>query len=69
MGEQTVTARLRAIEQLALKVFEDEGAAKDWLSLPNPALDGACPIHIAETAEGEERVKVVLGRIESGVYT
>lgn len=69
MGEQTVTAGLRAITELALKVFEDEEAATDWLRRPNPALDGARPIQIAETAEGEERVKIVLGRIESGVYS
>lgn len=63
------TVRRERITQRAFQVFEDEAEAREWLSRPNPALNNERPIAVAETADGEKLVKLVLGRLEHGVYT
>ena len=54
---------------LACKVFDDLGAAKDWLNSPQFGLGGAVPLEYAKTEIGAREVECLLGRIEYGVYS
>ncbi|WP_309228748.1 MbcA/ParS/Xre antitoxin family protein [Roseomonas sp. KE2513] len=40
-----------------------------WLSAPLPALGGARPIDLLNTAEGEAQVSNILARMQSGAYS
>lgn len=40
-----------------------------WLSEPLPALGGARPIDLLNTAEGEAQVCTILARMQSGAYS
>ena len=60
------SARLFA---LALDVFEDQAAAREWLKSPQRALGNAVPLSIATTDIGAREVETLLGRIEHGVYS
>ena len=60
------SARLLA---LAVDVFEDQGAATEWLKSPQRALNNAVPVDIATTDIGAREVEALLGRIEHGVYS
>lgn len=40
-----------------------------WLSEPLPALGGARPIDLLNTAEGEAQVSTILARMQSGAYS
>lgn len=53
----------------AFKVFEDLGAAKQWLNAPQFGLGGAVPLDFAKTEIGAREVENLLGRIEYGVYS
>jgi putative toxin-antitoxin system antitoxin component (TIGR02293 family) len=55
------------ITALAISVFGKEETAKEWLSERNLATDDKPPIGLLDTAEGVERVKNLLLRIEYGV--
>ncbi|MGR3468356.1 MAG: type II RES/Xre toxin-antitoxin system antitoxin [Shimia sp.] len=68
LEEADTLVRLLRIRAHALAVFEDEAVARDWLTLPNPALGDASPMEIAETDIGAREVEGVLGRIEHGVF-
>ena len=61
-------ARLLRVVAFARRVFEDEALADEWLRLPNPALNGLVPMHMARTDLGGREVEAVLGRIEHGVF-
>lgn len=52
-----------------LSVFEDDGAFKHWLGLPNTALGGVAPFSLLGNQFGCLEVHKVLGRIEWGVYS
>jgi len=58
--------RIASVALLAAKVFEDETAAADWMSRPNPALDGATPVMHCETDIGARQVRRVLNALEWG---
>lgn len=53
----------------AAEVFEDAGAAIDWLKSRNQALGGATPLSLLDTDAGAEDVMDLLGRIEHGVHS
>jgi uncharacterized protein (DUF2384 family) len=55
------------LEGLAEHVFGDKHVGKEWLRKPNLATDNAPPINLLTTADGFERVKNLLLRIEYGV--
>lgn len=54
---------------LASKVFDELGAAKQWLNAPQFGLGGAVPLEYAKTEIGAREVENLLGRIEYGVYS
>ena len=68
IDEADAIARLIRVRDHALRVFEVDEVAEEWLTLPNPALGGEVPIQMARTDIGGREVEAVLGRIEHGVY-
>jgi putative toxin-antitoxin system antitoxin component (TIGR02293 family) len=68
IDEADAIARLVRVRDHALRVFERDDVAEEWLSLPNPALGGEVPIEMARTDIGGREVEAVLGRIEHGVF-
>ena len=63
----TPTAQIEEIASLATTVLEDSDKAVKWLSEANPATDDRAPIELIGEAQGFERVKNLLLRIEYGV--
>ena len=61
-------ARTAGIVALAQRVFGDVEAAREWLLLPNPALDRQIPLRLLRTGSGAHLVESVLLRIEHWVY-
>jgi putative toxin-antitoxin system antitoxin component (TIGR02293 family) len=61
--------RSARLYSLALDVFENEDAARQWLKTPQRALDNSVPLDIATTDVGAREVEALLGRIEHSVYT
>jgi putative toxin-antitoxin system antitoxin component (TIGR02293 family) len=57
----------RAVSR-ATEVFDDSGAAVDWLKAPNAALGGNVPLTLLDTDVGAQSVLDTLGRIEHGVF-
>ena len=55
------TARLA---ELALAVFEDGGAAAEWLTTPKRLLNGETPLERADTAPGAREVEDMLFAVE-----
>jgi putative toxin-antitoxin system antitoxin component (TIGR02293 family) len=53
----------------AIKVFNNESVAKNWLRTPNSYLGDLIPLNMLESAEGIEHVLDMLGRIDYGVYS
>lgn len=39
-----------------------------WLTTPNPILEEAIPLELAQTEEGRERVIELLNQIKHGIY-
>jgi putative toxin-antitoxin system antitoxin component (TIGR02293 family) len=68
IDEADALARLLRVRDHALRVFEDDDLAEEWLSLANPELGDEIPIDMARTDVGAREVEAVLGRIEHGVY-
>jgi putative toxin-antitoxin system antitoxin component (TIGR02293 family) len=62
-------SRLLRLTELATKVFGDAAFARDWLSLPNPALKQRIPVELAETDAGAREVETILTRIAYGMYS
>ena len=61
-------ARLLRVISHAMRVFEDDELAEEWLRCPNPALDDEVPMTMAATDVGAREVEGVLTRIEHGVF-
>jgi DNA-binding protein HU-beta len=57
-------ARLR---RLAVRVWEDEKNAEEFLATPHPMLDGRTPLELARTVEGSRRVTELLLKLEYGL--
>jgi putative toxin-antitoxin system antitoxin component (TIGR02293 family) len=68
IAEADAIARLVRVRDHARRAFEDDDVAEEWLSLPNPELDGERPIEMARTDVGARDVEAVLTRFEHGVY-
>lgn len=58
--------RIASIALLAEDVFEDETAASEWMSTPNPALEGKTPVMHCETSIGARQVRRILNALEWG---
>ncbi len=48
--------------------FDIERWVGEWITRPQPALGGKCPADLMDTQPGREKVKQVLGSLQSGVY-
>ncbi len=68
LEESDGIARLVRVMGRAIRVFEDEDLAEEWLRSPNPALDDEIPMQMARTDIGAREVEGVLTRIEHGVF-
>ncbi|CDG51111.1 MULTISPECIES: MbcA/ParS/Xre antitoxin family protein [Halomonadaceae] len=55
-----------AVSKLAVKVFENNQLAYDWLSRPNDALGGQAPIKACKTETGKRQVSRLLHAMEWG---
>jgi putative toxin-antitoxin system antitoxin component (TIGR02293 family) len=66
--ESAKLLRLARVVERAGEVFEDLGAALDWLKSPNASLSGVTPLSMLDTDIGAEAVLDTLGRIEHGVF-
>lgn len=66
--ESAKLLRVARVLDRAIEVFENRGAALDWLKSANPALGGATPLSLLDTDLGAEAVFDTLGRIEHGVF-
>jgi putative toxin-antitoxin system antitoxin component (TIGR02293 family) len=54
---------------MAVEVFENEEAARAWMSSPQVGLDGETPLEYANTELGAQEVRNLLGRIDQSVYS
>lgn len=61
--------RLAAVTDRAIAVVGSRVAAERWLSSPALGLNGRKPLELLQTSEGTELVKVLLTRMDYGVYT
>ncbi len=59
--------RIAALLAMAVDVFEDEEAAREWFLAPQLGLDQRRPYDLAFTEAGAREVEALLGRIEYGV--
>ena len=66
--ESSRLVRLARVVARGEEVFEDLGAAVDWLKTPNASLGGNAPLSLLDTDIGAESVMDTLGRIEHGVF-
>lgn len=67
-SESAVVARLAGIWAQALKIWQDDDDARDFLNRPHQLLGGKRPLELAMAAEmGAKLVEDLLGRIQSGV--
>jgi nicotinamide mononucleotide adenylyltransferase len=51
----------------AIKVFNNESVAKNWLRTPNPYLDDLIPLNMLESAEGIEHVLEEIGKLKGSI--
>jgi uncharacterized protein (DUF2384 family) len=59
---------LRQAKIHALDVFGNSDTVQNWLQEKNPALEGATPAELLNTANGLERVIDLVNAIRHGVY-
>lgn len=57
------------VQQLAASVFGSSIKALRWLNKPNRSLNGERPISRLNTIDGIEKIKIILLKIEYGVYS
>lgn len=53
----------------ALKVFEEDAIAQEWLETPSPVFSGKAPADLLGTSEGRAIVRDTLAKIEQGEFT
>lgn len=58
--------RLAMVTKMAVDVLGSDENAKEWLTKPNFALQGAAPLEMLDTEPGAEIVKRILNSIETG---
>ncbi len=61
--------RFARLMGMAIEVFENEEAARAWMSSPQVGLDGETPLEYANTELGAQEVRNLLGRIDQSVYS
>ncbi len=67
-AESALVARLAGIWALAVRIWQSEEDARDFLNRPHQLLGGKRPIELAIAYElGARLVEDILGRIQSGV--
>ena len=49
-------------------VYETQERARQWLSRPNPRLNGSAPSAVLEPDDGLRRVKELMGQIDEGFF-
>jgi putative toxin-antitoxin system antitoxin component (TIGR02293 family) len=57
-----------SVTSQAIDVLGSQDAAEQWLCSPAMGLNGAKPIDLMQSAEGAEMVKILLTRMDCGVY-
>lgn len=57
------------IVKIGMRIWNNTDDFLNWLSKPNPFLDGEIPSVLMDTAEGRELVFKILTAIEHGVYS
>lgn len=68
MAESERVVRFARLFGLAMEVFDEEGAACEWLKTENPGTAGERPLSYADTEFGAREVENLLGRIDHGVF-
>ena len=66
-GRSAATRDEARIRELAVRVWEDEKNAEEFLNTPHPMLDGKTPLKLARTPEGYRRVTELLLKLEYGL--
>ncbi|AUZ62221.1 hypothetical protein PRJ_5663 (plasmid) [Pseudomonas sp. XWY-1] len=66
MEDRETESRVREVQALAERVFEDRATALDWLARPNAALGVVTPLSCCVTVAGAQQVRRILRAIESG---
>jgi len=61
--------RIARVYVLAIEVFEDPTAAREWLQSPQIGLNNRTPLDLLATEAGAQAVKDLLTRIEYGVIS
>ena len=69
ISEADAISRLLRIAQAANRTFGDAGFARQFLSLPNPALGDRIPNELAETDAGAHEVEAILSHIAYGDFS
>jgi putative toxin-antitoxin system antitoxin component (TIGR02293 family) len=67
-SESGKMVRLALVIERAVKVFEEQARALDWLKAPNAVFSGANPLSMLDTDLGASVVMKALGQIEDGVF-
>lgn len=60
--------RLGRLFQIALNLFKDEGAVRQWFAVPKEIFCGETPLNYADTEPGAQEVEKQLRRIAHGVF-
>ncbi|MFL5538724.1 MAG: HU family DNA-binding protein [Longimicrobiaceae bacterium] len=66
-GRSAAARNEARIRELAIRVWEDEKNAEEFLNTPHPMLDGKTPLKLARTPEGYRRVTELLLKLEYGL--
>jgi putative toxin-antitoxin system antitoxin component (TIGR02293 family) len=61
--------RRDAIAERAADLFGSRTKAEEWFRRPNRALGNQTPGFLLTTPDGGDRVDVILGRIEHGLFS
>jgi len=67
--ESDRVVRFARLMAKAVEVFENEEAARAWMSSPQFGLGGETPLDYATTELGAREVQNLLGRIDHSVYS
>jgi len=68
MPESERLVRFARLFGLALDVFGDQDATREWLKTSNPGTAGESPLSYADTEFGAREVEDLLGRLDHGVF-
>lgn len=60
--------RLGRLFQIALNLFKEEAAVRQWFAVPKEIFDGETPLNYADTEPGAQEVEKQLRRIAHGVF-